>query len=431
MEMIDGTNLKILTRCLILGVLPLEVFAATPPKEISLHEMLRKAAEVSPQVAGARLREVASQHKMEIEKAAYYPQVNLEAVDSTGFPGSVAHLGISGLLASPFRSGAAAGVSGNIPIWDFGRTMNAVTAAEHDSRAQQEDVKYRRYQVYQTALELYYQCALYRNLKEAWTDLAEGAQILRNAVNGFVITGQRSIVERYLVDSQLENARTQVSVFGEKEKGEVREIGILIDTDPNSIACPLLPSEEQAMTFFKGTPEGNPIVAYAIEATEAARARVKQAKADFMPKLVGVADAAVMQNYRLVDQDYYAVGAALILPLFEGFATVNKVQEATALAAGAEKDLEARKLEISELNAKYDKMIESSRTALVHLRDELALANEGFTTAKKRFVQLQGTVVDVREAFNNLTRTQTESIQTQAAFLQAIGAKAVLNGTPF
>jgi outer membrane protein len=415
---------------LLLFVTAQSSFAFAAP-ELELKEVLRRAADVNPQVQALRMKEVASEYRVEIAKADYYPSVNIEAVESTGFPGSVAHLGIGGLLASPFRSGAAVGVVSNIPIWDFGRTSNSVEAARHDALGQRADTLYSRYQTYQTGLQVFYECALDRNLKEVWTELAEGAGLVRKVINGFVKTGQRSVVERYLVDSQLENAKTQVAIFSEREKEQIKEIGLLIGRSPETFACPILPSEEQAVAFFQGTPRGNPIITQAGEAVLAARSRVDQAKSDFMPKLVGVADAAIMQDQRLVDPNYYAVGVALVLPVFEGFRTVNKVGEANASASSAEKELEARKLEIADLNARYDKIIQSTRTGMNLLKNEFVLAKKGFDLAKSRYYSLEGGVVDVRDAFDNLSRTQTNLITTQAQYLQAMGAKAILNGTPF
>jgi outer membrane protein TolC len=405
--------------------------AAVSPPELGLKDILRRAAEVSPQIQASRMRDVASQHRIEIAKAGYYPTVNVEAVDSTGFPGSVGSMGTQGLVASPYREGAAAGIVGNIPIWDFGRTSNSVEAATHDALSQQAGTEYTRYKIYQTGLQMYYECALDRSLKETWQELATGARLVRNVIDGFVKTGQRSVVERYLVESQMQHAETQVAVFGEREKNQIKEIALLTGVSPESFSCERLPPEEKAVAVFQGNPLGNPIITQASEAVIAARARVDQAKADFMPKLVAVADAGVMQDQRFVDPNYYALGVAVILPVFEGFSTVHKVGEANALATSAEKELDARKLEIADLNAKYDKIIESTRTGLRLLKDEFILAEKGFNLAKTRYFSLEGSVVDVRDAFDNLTRTQTNLIATQGEYLQAMGAKSILNGTPF
>jgi outer membrane protein TolC len=392
---------------------------------------MKSAAEVSPHVQAARLRSVAAQHRIGVAQSGFLPDVSITAADTTGFPGSTGTLGTSGLVASPFRSGAAAGIVANVPIWDFGRTSNAVDAAKHSARSEEASADYSRYQVYETAVHLYYRCSLYRTLRDVWRDLATSARLVRDEVSRFVRTGQRSIVERYLAESQAEDATTQFSVTGRQYEELIKELALLTGMPAADLACPPLPSEEDAAKMFHGEPTGNPVIAQATEALAAAKARVSEARADFLPKLVGVADAGVMQNVRFVQREYYALGVAIILPVFQGFKTSSEVDEAAAVASSKEKELEARKLEIADLNAEYDRTILSARVGLTHMREEMTLAEKGFQTAKTRYLSLQGSVVDVREALRNLARVQVELSQTLASYLEASGGKAVLNGTPF
>jgi outer membrane protein TolC len=407
-------------------------YAVSPPRVVTAQEVLNKAAVASPELQSARLHSVAAEARIGVARAGFLPTIDAMAMDSTGFPGSTGDLGLTGLPASPYRVGLSGGVSAEIPIWDFGRTWNAVDAAEHDARSEAEKGNYIQCRTYQTALALYYQCSLYHDLREAWTQLAADAKLVRDTTVEFVKTGQRSVVERYLVESEMERANTEVSVNEERERVQIKELGLITGMAPDGIACPSLPAPRQALAFFHGTALGNPIIRQATEAAAAAHSRVDEARADYLPRLLAVANIGFMQDVRLIpDRQIYALGVAVVLPIFEGFRTNNQVAEARALAGGAEKDLESRKLEIADLNAKYDKIIQSTDVALQHLRDEFLLAKQGFDVAKKRYFSLQGTVVDVRDAFQNLSRTQTDYVAQQAAYAQAVGAKAILNGTPF
>ncbi len=404
----------------------------TSARDLTLKEALTKAADASPEVESARLQGVAAQSRIDVARAAFLPTVNLEAVETTGFPGSTADLHLSGLVASPFRQGAAAGISATVPIWDFGRTSNAVDAAQHEAKVREEAANYERYRVYQTAMSLFYQCALFRDTKESWTELAADARLVRDVTMQFVKKGQRSIVERYLVDSEVERAQTQISVNDERQKMEINELSILTGLPAASLTCPHLPASNQALTVFRGEPIGNPIIRQAEESAKAAHARVSQARADYLPKLIATAGLGAVQDVRLIpDRQIYALGVAIVLPIFEGFRTNSQVDEASALAASAEKALESRKLQIAELNARYDKLIRASNVSLIHLRDEFNLAKQGFQTAKRRYFNLEGGVVDVREAFSNLSRTQIELLIELDNYLESSAAKAILNGTPF
>lgn len=408
-----------------------EIASSTGRREVGLAEVLRQAAAASPDVAAARLGAVAAESRIGAAEAAYYPSASLQAVETTGFPGSTGHLGTTGLTGSPYRAGPAAGLTVTIPIWDFGRTSSAVTAAEHEAKSRAEEAEYARYSVYQTVLHIYYRCAMHRELTEAWESVSQNAMLVRDAVHKFVKTGQRSVVERYLSESQLEQAHTQSAVYREKLEEQVKELALLTGMPADAIQCPTLPAADAADSVFHGAGRPNPSIQAAAEDAEAARARLAQARSDYLPKLVGAADLGLLSDVRLVQEKYYALGAALILPVFEGFRTKHQVEEATALVSSAEKRLEARKLAVADLNLRYDKAIAGAKTALVHVRKEYELAAEGFKVAKERFLRLQGSVVDVRAALDNLSRTEIELVTIREKLLEATGAKAILNGMDF
>ena len=90
--------------------------------------------------------------------------------------------------------------------------------------------------------------------------------------------------------------------------------------------------------------------------------------------------------------------------------------------------IEATKQRLAEMNAKYDLVIHSSQTRLRHLDSEYALAKKAFNVAKNRYFSLEGELIDLREAFRNLARVETEREETRTRLLQASGSKTLLNG---
>ncbi len=56
------------------------------------------------------------------------------------------------------------------------------------------------------------------------------------------------------------------------------------------------------------------------------------------------------------------------------------------------------------------------------------LANKAFSAAKTRYFSFEGNLVDLRDAFTNLARTENEINETRAELLQASGAKILING---
>ena len=98
--------------------------------ELSLAEALTQAEHNSPRLKAANLQVVAAHKGVGVAQAGYYPSVALEGIDSWGFPGSSGALGIGGLMGSPYRSEAAAGLVAQDTLFDFGRTYSSVRAAQ-------------------------------------------------------------------------------------------------------------------------------------------------------------------------------------------------------------------------------------------------------------------------------------------------------------
>lgn len=147
-----------------------------------------------------------------------------------------------------------------------------------------------------------------------------------------------------------------------------------------------------------------------------------------MPKIVAVASAGGMEGTHLVKNTDYSAGIGVTLPLFD--LTVRaKVQHATAVAHAKDREVCAQKLFLEEENAKYDRIIRSSEVRLQHLDNELTLANKAFKVAKIRYFTLEGDLIDLRDAFRNLSRVETDLENTRTLLLQALGSKALLNGS--
>jgi outer membrane protein TolC len=134
-----------------------------------------------------------------------------------------------------------------------------------------------------------------------------------------------------------------------------------------------------------------------------------------------------MQDTHVEKKKDYAAGIGIILPLID-MHTSGEVQLANANLSAKNQEVESEKQYLGEMNAKYDAIINASKVRLNHLDGELSLANQAYKTAKDRYFSLQGELLDLREAFRNLARVQTEIQETRLRFLQASGSKALLNG---
>ena len=396
-------------------------------RELSLDESLKTAEQNSPRLKAARLEERAAHESVGVARSAYYPSVAAEAIDSWGFPGSSSHLGIGGLMGSPYRSGAAAGLVARETLFDFGRTSADIKAAGYAERARREDLEVDRYAVDRDVLETFYDCSRFRSERETWNQLHDEEELVAKEVARFVDIGQRSIVDRYLARAQVEEARTNRNFFKSRMQSTVGRLALLTGVVDPEMTCPALPALDQAATPIVTAP-GNPYVARAKTEVDLAQNLVTGAKTEYLPKIVGMASAGSSERVRLVNRADYSGGVGVVVPLFDGLGTVHRVRRAEAERDAKTQELGAVQLRMAEVNAKYDEVIDASKARLEHLVREQKLAQEGFKVAKSRYFKTQGTLVDLRDALRNLGRIETDMMDTQANLLQAMGAKALLNG---
>ncbi len=397
--------------------------------EVNLSEIVERAEKMDHSISASQFQEVAADQSIHVARSQYLPTVDLEAIDSTGFSGSTSALGIGGVMGSPYRSGPAAGLLLKQTIWDFGRTSANVEAAKHELLSQKQNTRLTIYQVDREVAKAYFDCVRFRVQSEVWTAVLKEANLVAKEVKHFVRTGQRSVVEQYLADSQVEEALTAQTDFSEKMRLVTQRLALFTGLDPKIISCPNLETAKNSLKFRPTDISQNPLIVRSIEQAHVAQAKLSSARAAYLPKLFGLASVGTMDKTRLVAKQDYALGVGLTIPIFDGLKTTSEVRRAEADSTGSEFLVQASREQVDHLNIKFDEIIDSAKGRLVHLSRELSLANEGLSVAKKRYLSLQGTLVDVRESLRNLTRTQTQMNDTEIDFLEAGTAKAFFNGT--
>ncbi len=414
----------------IIGVIIIFCSSNTWAKEarnISIDEVLRLTEMNSPRLSASKMREIIASKSVDVAKANYYPTLSAEAIDDTGFAGSNGLLGVGGLMSSPYRSGYGAGLVAQQIIYDFGRTYYDVEASRHEVELSKQDTRVTLYQIKQLALQTYYECAFFRTERDIWGRLSHESGVITNEVQHFVDTGQVSIVDRYLSKAQTEEAQTQQAFFADRLKKSIHELAIIMNVANENFSCPPLPKELTRSLNPDTGIESSPLLAKAIVSTKVAQSRLNQEKSGFYPKILAIASVGEMASAREVQKKAYSGGIAVILPLVD-LHTSGEIQRASAQLSAKTEDVEAEKQYLNQMNAKYDLIIHSSKVRLQHLREEYALAKKAFDVAKNRYFSLEGELIDLREAFRNIARVETEIEASRTQLLQASGSKALLNG---
>jgi outer membrane protein TolC len=382
----------------------------------------------SPSLSAAIFNEIAARKSICIALAAYSPIINAEVLDSAGFPGSNDGIGIEGLMGSPFRKGPAGGVVAKQVLFDFGRTFYNVETAKHEAESASQNTRITIYQVKQLTLQLYYECTKYRTLQDVWGHLSNESAVITKEAQHFVNTGQVSIVDRYLSRAETERAITAHAFFSQQLEHTIRELSILTGIPSHTFTCPRIP-REIPHSLNPYTPiDQSPILSRAIADAKAAKAKLKMEKAGFMPKIVALASVGNVHHTEHVKRSEYSLGVGLIVPLFN-LEVDGRIKRASAIAAAKNEEVCAQKLFLEEENSKYDRIIHSYEERLKHLYFELNLAQKAYTVAKKRYFTLEGNLIDLRDAFRNLSRVEADLEDTRTILLQAKGSKALLNGS--
>lgn len=393
---------------------------------LTLQQALKLAEKNSPQISANEYENIAAKQTIDMAKANYYPSLNFEAIDSTGFPGSSSGVGVEGLMGSPYRQGWGYGLVAQQTIWDFGRTTYHVEAAQYQAQLSENATKVTRDQIKQLALQTFYECSFDQTQIITWATLCKDSAMITDQVNHFVNTGQRSIVDGDLSQAQTEQANTELAFFNTRLADVKYRLSIILGIPAQSISCPALPENNNTLNINSNL-LASPLLAQAQANSNVAHAKALEAKANYYPQIVALASVGDLENARLVQSKNYSAGIGIIFPLFN-LGTHSDVNRAELSAAAQDEQVAAQEQNLTEINANYDEMINSSLTKLQHLAIELNLANKAFSEAKTRYFSFEGDLVDLREAFTNLARTQNDINETRAELLEARGAKILVNG---
>ena len=400
-------------------------------KELSLQDVIQMSNQVNPSLKAAASHVEAAKKSIDIAKSAYYPTLDLEAIDSTGFSGSTSALGIGGLMGSPFRSGGSIGLVSKWTIWDFGRTRATTEVAHQAMAVAEERGGISKQKLQMMGVRVFYACARDRTKMEAWYFLETEASHIEAEVKKFVKTGQKSIVEKYLTEAQTEEAQTAKADYEKRLQAAAQRIRILIHSDDPTLSCEKIPESLPKVAILQPVSTesvSNPFTMVVEKELALARAEQARIQADYLPQIVAIGSVGGLEQAKLVDKKEYSVGIGVIIPLFEGFKTSSESKKASAYVQAKEFELEAKKEELADIQIQYQASVDSAHTRVQHQTHELELAERAFQTAKARYLSSQGLLVDVREALRNLSRIHLALIDSKSEYLESESMKKILEG---
>jgi outer membrane protein TolC len=399
----------------------------SPRQASSLGALLDAAVKNSQKFAAARSTEKVVESRISLAKTGYMPTILAEAIDSTGFAGSTGLLGVGGIMGSPYRSGLGYGIVATQPIYDFGRTSKAVESAEKDLEVQKSQTTLSKSEVMQNTLDAYLQCSLATTQIGNWTDIQSLAGLAYKEIEHYVHTGQRSVVESSLARSQVDEAIRAKTAFENHLMIIKQRLSVMTGRDAKDIHCPEIAALDNEFALAASSPQ-NPLLTRAQLEKQSAEFRIEEAKANYRPKLIALGSLGEVQDTRVVSKQDYALGVALIFPLFDGNKTNSEVERAQAFAEEKSHEVKAVEEAITDTNLRFDEIIRSTSAESVQIKAELNDLNRALKESRERYFTLKGNLADLRETIRNLVKVRSESNNIQAQLLRAQGLKAIYNG---
>ena len=402
-----------------------------PGEVLSVAQVVKLTLANSPALKGAELNSKAAEQEIGVKQAGYFPKLEFDAIDSTGFPGATGLMGVGGLMGSPYRSGASAGFVATANLYDFGRTSGRVAEAKSELALTKVGESLTEQNIKEEALNHLIACTYWASLEGNIGSLVEESKMVENEVKRYVRTGQRSSVESYLVESQTEEIRTELADSGSRKKDELKALGILM-AKGGGYDCPTFDTlnltQVSEVSVADARLENIPLIEQGDANLKVAEIRLGIAKADFYPELVGIASIGALENARLVNKQDYSLGIGLRFPLFEGLKTMHEVHKAQAEVDARSAFLDSVKEQFVLANQSFDQKIRSAQIRLDHLKAEHELADKSLRLAKQRYSSFQGSLIDLRESLRNQLRVLNQENEAKRDFFLAEMQKAVYLG---
>ena len=412
----------------VLMLLPISAVAqAQGPAPVgtwSVKDLLNAAVANSARLDSAHAAEQVAALRKNLAETGYMPTVDAAIIDSTGFAGSTGQLGVGGIPGSSYRKGLGYGLTATDTLFDFGKTSRNIEGADVEVAARRAQTALTKVEVQRGALDAMLECSLAKSQSLNWQKVGEMAAITEKEVDSYVKTGQRSVVERELVRSQREEALRSADSLRTRLDFNKQRLQIITAQNQD---CPTLDSIDDGI-FQIMEQKHDPHLLSAETAVKAAEAEVRIARGGYLPKLVGLASVGATQDTRVVEEQNYAVGVALVVPLYDGSLTNVKVDSAQAVATVRQHELKAAQQEVDNANNRFQEEISTSKVELKRLADELKEAQKTLNEAKKRYYAQKGNLVDLREAIRNLTRSELEIANSKFRLLRAEGQRIIYGG---
>jgi outer membrane protein TolC len=394
--------------------LMLPLFFAGPVmavEPLTLTEALATADKNHPQIAEAAANLSATEARLGQAKANYWPQINLAADWSKGDTFLTALGGIKETEV------ASTSVVVRQNIYDFGRTAGATDAARGAKAAAAEGVTVSRQDVAFRVKGAWYLVLAAEKQVEASRKTVTAREGLARQAGEFF---------RHGIRSRVEVARTEASLFAGKSlliraennrdlaRLELANAMGLSSLEDRSLAEPETSADPAPKDLASLREEGlrnRSELKRLSSLKDAASGSLRSARSGYLPSLSGTASYGEASQSMLPEDEVWAVGVNLTLPVFSGFATQEQVREADAAIQGVEAQQKNLRLQVAKEVESAWLGITEAQARLAASNKEAVAAQESQRLAMERYREGLGTMIEATDAQAQAMNAETARIQ--------------------
>ena len=193
------------------------------------------------------------------------------------------------------------------------------------------------------------------------------------------------------------------------------------DIDTTAVGAPVSAPAEQVDTLIAAALRERPDLAALQADYNAATARVRQTRADWLPSLTAGGTAGLnYQSGRGSGSNFYSLTLGIRIPLFNGFIWEYNQEQAEAAAEVARAQAEglAQQVIVQVFQSYYTLRTATARVATAE--DLLASATESAAAARGRYEGGVGTLLELLSAENALAGARAQRIQARLGWQAAL-----------
>jgi outer membrane protein len=420
--------------CCLVGALwvsrPARAEQEQPPKELSLSDALRIAAERSPVLAQARAQALVADARTTQARSVLLPQITAAASYARVHGGATTQLGAASTSPADLATGAtynrfAFGVVASQTLWDYAAIERlsaeglSFEAAKASARASQ----------LQTALDVrtrFFEARAARALIGVQQAAFENQEQNLKEVQAFVQAGVRPEIDLLQAQTDLANARVALlsarNEYGLAKASLRQAIGLRDagDFDVTDDTLPESSQENRALPLLvKDALQQRPELESLKHARAAAEASVSAAHGTYYPTLAANGSLTELGPEPAALRTNWSIGVALTWQLFQGGLSNGQLAEAEALASVQYSEYDVLALQVQFDVEQARTTIENTQASLSAAEEALRLAHAQLEQAQARYRQGISTIIELRDAQFGLTSASAQLVQSQLNLYRA------------